>query len=328
MPIKTMNNNGLQVLEEVPGEYAIYIDKDAVFTTVQRYVPGTYQEFSDRKSLIDSSAGLMKSYSITWSTQDSVNLINEINNKALKRLEEQPMMLPVEGEETPNEIQVLSARAVPITYECCFRVGNEGVYVGEGYENLANDRTTGWKTSATILGSGLYIINTDNPIESVYPFNKSGVSVPNEKYSFNWEVAKGEGFQIKQSNRCVGGDKVISVEKSGTYTITTDQNATSVSDLSYVRLTTTNSITIKLQITKTPTPKPFVKSVMPSGKLDRISNANETTHTFLNKGDGVVTFGNGYFSLKGENIQQLLVYKALLTEQEKQTELAKDIKLR
>ncbi|MGL6132547.1 MAG: hypothetical protein ACRCZ9_13120, partial [Fusobacteriaceae bacterium] len=41
MPIKTINMAGIQKWEETE-DYIIYLDKDAVMTTVEQYVTGAY----------------------------------------------------------------------------------------------------------------------------------------------------------------------------------------------------------------------------------------------------------------------------------------------
>lgn len=306
MPIKTMNNNGLQVLEEVAGEYKILIDKDAVFTTVQKYVPGSYQTFMERKADVDNSRSLLKGYNIEWSQQDDSDLFIQCNNEALQKLESQAMMLPVDGEEV--QPVVLEPKTVPTTYECCFRVDkNSGeIYIGEGYEVLKYNRSdeNGMVhfTETTVLG-----------LFGAHMGFKNG-----NEYTLCVDVFKETDYATSPNWVKTGTLKYITkvCDDIWAWFHQIDFNSTN------------NGVDYRVYGTKTSTPKPFVKSVMPSGKLDRISNANETTHTFLNKGDGVVTFGNGYFSLKGDKIDKLLVYKGILTEEQKQIELNKTFKVR
>ncbi|MGL5714605.1 MAG: hypothetical protein ACRCX2_16410 [Paraclostridium sp.] len=324
MPIKTMNNNGLQVLEEVPGEYKIYIDKDVIMTTVAKYAPGSYQTFMDRKADVDNSRSLLKGYKIEWTQKDDSDLFIQCNNEAISKIENQPMTL-----DEPTQPVVLEPKTVPTTYECCFRVGNDGVYVGEGYENLLSTRIN--NPISTSIEGYFVTSKTTATIDNPYRFSplaNKGVSAQ-EVYSAKYEVIKGFEWFDRIEFHNSGFNSGTKMRNESGYHSELCIKATDSGINLYVKQGAPAGVEIisKVSITKTSTPKPFVKSVMPSGKLDRITNANETTHTFLNKGDGVVTFGNGYFSLKGEKIQRLLVYKALLTEQEKQAELAKDIKL-
>ncbi|MGL5722906.1 hypothetical protein [Cetobacterium sp.] len=335
MPIKTMNNNGLQVLEEVPGEYKIYIDKDAVMTTVAKYAPGSYQTFMERKADVDNSRSLLKGYKIEWTQQDDSDLFIQCNNEAISKIENQPMTL-----DEPTQPVVLGPKTVPTTYECCFRVGNDGVYVGEGYENLCSN--IGSLTLGHMVGTNLNIY--DNVDSQTFTGNASASIIINvllknainigEKYYIYSRIVNRSKYSITLTFNAltVTGNSILPNEDKAFRVVF---EAFANSSLNYqVRGNNVAGdefyfdIYKDKMIVKSDASKPFVKSVMPSGKLDRITNANETTHTFLNKGDGVVTFGNGYFSLKSEKIQQLLVYNALLTEQEKRAELAKDIKLR
>lgn len=330
MPIKTMNNNGLQVLEEVPGEYKIYIDKDAVMTTVAKYAPGSYQTFMERKADVDNSRSLLKGYKIEWTQKDDSDLFIQCNNETISKIENQPMTL-----DEPTQPVVLEPKTVPTTYECCFRMDKKSgeIYIGEGYENLFSSARN-WANVVDVVET------TGNATEGWYTAKWIGANRTDSFNPFvtnNLTVNSGDVFSF--NFKCKTDCKINMVGFGGP----DGQFSSDLNSITASTSTTNRHLTLRYQqiaftqgwqetvynicITKTSTPKPFVKSVMPSGKLAFVTEVNETTHTFLNKGDGVVTFGNGYFSLKGDKIEQFLVYNALLTEQEKQTELAKDIKL-
>ncbi|MGL5712820.1 MAG: hypothetical protein ACRCX2_07360, partial [Paraclostridium sp.] len=347
MPIKTMNNNGLQVLEEVPGEYKIYIDKDAVFTTVAKYAPGSYQTFMERKADVDNSRSLLKGYKIEWTQQDDSELFIQCNNEAISKIENQPMTL-----DEPTQPVVLEPKTVPATYECCFRMDKKSgeFYIGEGYER----KYVGFNGFSVggIFGSSGFSVVSDNVDSEGYRtvaiektgdtsasrdyFISCGKSTPSNKINhIIVDIELPAGVTIEQTRG--SGIDPYTKRADGMYECFTTANSGNNYDRLFSlkkSMSVGEMVAVKYKIYSvyedlpSPNPKPHINSVMPSGKLDRISNANESTRTFLNKGDGVVTFGNGYFSLKGDRIQQLLVYNALLTEQEKQTELAKDIKLR
>ncbi|MGL5716657.1 MAG: hypothetical protein ACRCX2_26820, partial [Paraclostridium sp.] len=142
-PFKTINNSGIKIMEETE-DYQIWIDKDAVMTTVEKYVTGSYQTFLERKADIDGSVELLSLHEIEWTAQDDAKLFEDINNEALVKLEQSVMMLPVDGE---NEVQpiILEPKTVPTTYECCFRVDKKekNFYIGEGYEYFIKDFSTG-----------------------------------------------------------------------------------------------------------------------------------------------------------------------------------------
>ncbi|MGL5712358.1 MAG: hypothetical protein ACRCX2_05010, partial [Paraclostridium sp.] len=289
MPIKTINMAGLQKWEETD-DYIIYLDKDAVMTTVEQYVTGTYDLFKERKADIDGAMELLKMNNIEWTSEDDSKLILDINKAQLERIANTPTTM--EEDAVP---QTFTTRAVPTTYEACFRVGKKSgeIYIGEGYEYFIKDFSTG----AYDISSSTFNFSTNT--------------------DYNIKITTTESVSTHQ--QCFTEVKVLDVDFYKFRTL---------GDIGSYAFKVRPGALNTIHYTKTSTPKPFVKSIMPSGKLSFVTRTTDATHTFLNKGDGVVTFENGYFSLKGDNIQQFLVYNALLTEQEKQAELAKDIKLR
>ncbi|MGL5717611.1 MAG: hypothetical protein ACRCX2_31645 [Paraclostridium sp.] len=293
MPIKTTNMAGLQKWEETE-DYIIYLCKDATMTTVQNYVTGTFQTFQERISDIESSQELMKSYSIEWTEQDSINLINEINNEALVKLEQSVMMLPVDGE---NEVQpiILEPKTVPTTYECCFRVDKKekNFYIGEGYENFADKKPlnqTGLTSTIDYLSDGWARVT----------YTESGNTSSNRVYlsKLKQPISDEVGVYFKANFRNVnggfsvfGGDfngNRLSFSKDGI--VVGNLTNTQKPDAGFATFIFSNSVQQsfeieldKLIITKTSTPKPFVKSVMPSGKLAFVTGATSETHSFLGK---------------------------------------------
>ncbi|MGL5711812.1 MAG: hypothetical protein ACRCX2_02230 [Paraclostridium sp.] len=240
MPIKTINMAGIQKWEETE-DYIIYLDKDAVMTTVEQYVTGAYDKFQDVKALIDTFTEMLSENGIEWTTEDDSKLFTDINDSMLEEIINTPTQL-----DEPTEIQTFTSKAVPTTYECCFRTDkkNGEIYIGEGYNNV---------------------------------------------------------------------DGVV------------------------------------------PSGKPFVKSIMPSGKLAFVTGANSDTHTLITKDNS--TFKE-YTISRDENLEttiidfreeelvfvevldnvmgevkfngqykQILIYKGILTDAEKETEDAKEISL-
>ncbi|MGL5049339.1 MAG: hypothetical protein ACRC6E_01735 [Fusobacteriaceae bacterium] len=284
MPIKTRNMNGLQKWEETE-DYIIYIDKDAVMTTVENYVVGAYDLFMERKANVDSNESLMKDYEIEWTEEDDSKLMLDINNYLLS----QPVTLE-EDEVSPS----LETKVVPTTYEACFRVDKKtkDVYVGEGYENVYLPRNK-WTT----IGVGATIIQTN--LEGGW--KKAIIKVPNGDYSPRIESETFIGNQsyfseIKIRNNkkefkmhvWVDADgvsgKTIPVADSSTHFEGNNFN----SALEPIRFNIVAGV-LDLEFeffcfaTKTATEKPFVKTVMPNCKLDIITTAEPLTHSFIIK---------------------------------------------
>lgn len=283
MPIKTTNMAGLQKWEETE-DYTIYLCKDATMTTVQRYVAGTFQEFQERKALIDSSQELMRSYTIEWTDQDSINLINEINDVALTKLEQSVMMLPVDSEEFVNEIPVLLPRAVPVTYECCFRVDKKSgeIYIGEGYENLF--------TNFSVYSSDLFeVTRAENDIGIVWkgPSGRNSFNIGSTNLAMNINDNISVNFKTNTPSSCINSivtapSNTVYNSLSFTTTVADSVIRPRANNFNFTENYTENIS--NFQITKTTNSKPFVKSVMPSGKLAFVTNGSMENYSSIVKG--------------------------------------------
>ena len=331
MPIKTIDNAGLSIYEETD-DYYILMDKNRVETTVQNYATGTSDIFYSRMRDIENSQGLMRGYSISWSKEDSSKMLLDINSEQLEKLAQTPSLMPFEED---TRALTLETKAVPTSYMCCIRVDKRTgeIYSSDGYENI---KTT---DHYTIYHDARYINNNED-LEITWKVKTSNCAISGkqynlgEPYSFSfyndtptsisdtrliWKNFTNHKMGYNEQSKLFEYSSENIVDVRCYFEANLNNVPFNIGDVTIVR---------KFQITQTPNIKPFVKSIFPNGKLEFESTVNETTHTFLIKGNGVITFGSGSFSLKGEKIQQLLVYKGLLTEQEKQAELAKDIRLK
>lgn len=284
MPFKTKDNAGLQILEETP-DYIQYICKNAIFTTVQKYVPGVYQTFMERMIDIESSNDLIKSYNIEWTHEDNSNLFIQLNNEALEKLESQPMMLPIEGEE-PTQPIVLEPKTVPTTYDCCFTVrkdDNYSLYINEGYENLFPINIF------FDYGNGYFYKSLKNP-NSVYNVLKMVTSVPNLKYYVKYEEVKNVGINDMKVHINQGSLPTLTIQPSDRISdyggiITTVTQAQFQIRFDALEVNTEIKFDIKKPIiVNSNTQKPFVKTIQPNCKLAFETFATSETHSFIMKG--------------------------------------------
>lgn len=346
MPIKTLNMAGLQKWEETD-DYIIYLDKDAVMTTVENYIGGTYSLFLERKALIDGTIELLRENEIEWTSEDDSKLLLDINKAQLEKITNTPVTM--EEDAIP---QTFETKSLPTTYECCFRIDKKSgeIYIGEGYEN--NHKLTGVGKWITERNSFKIVSGTVNTYKLGYGEPQGYVNGPYPVFKVG--LTGGQSFRVafkEVSEPTIEGKKIyglanyIANDEEYSSTISTglpdgwyETKIDILKDLEKEHLRApqlrnhkdgdTTGWSIDVEAYVLPWGKPIVKNVMPSGKMTFITEVNETTHTFLNKGDGVVTFGNGYFSFKGERVEQLLVYKGILTQNEKDAELDKNITLK
>lgn len=313
MPINTLNNSGLKVWEETE-DYFIYIDKDAVTTRVEKYVVGSYQTFLERKADVEGNMELVKSYT-TWTQEDDSNLFIRCNNEALEKLARTPSLIPETVEEVPPP--VLEPRAVPTSYNCCFRVDRKTgeIYIDEGYENYTKEPTgdfinieNGFKQiSGQVSTSGHLPEHIDLELKFDLKTCGSFVSVDNKTQSNLFRQLKDDKNYSKIFNTStIHTFPIIFYNQGGV-------DGFEVTNLSLL-----------------PPNKPFVKTIMPNGKLSFTTNATSETHTFIAKGENTTysTTGTEINLYGNEKLKQFLVYKGLLTSEEVQVENARPVLLK
>ncbi|MGL4645321.1 MAG: hypothetical protein ACRCVH_13430 [Vagococcus fluvialis] len=292
MPLKTLNGNGLQKFEETE-DYCIYICKDAIMTTVEKYAPGAYQKFQETQALINSNEGLLKEYSIEWVNKDDADLFIQINNDEVAKIESKPIMLPVEGEE-PTQPIVLEPKTVPTTYECCFTVrkdDNYSLYINDGYENLASQgyKTNGVRITHIEKYSKVLLTNTAK-LDTLYYYPVISPNfVVNTKYYCDFKVIDRESnFRYAVSyNGSTFLDRADNSHGVLEFNTSESDNLSGAYGFGFYmqpRLEIGSEYTIRIQITKTNTPKPFVKTIQPNCKLAFETPATSETHSFIMKG--------------------------------------------
>ncbi|MGL6167462.1 MAG: hypothetical protein ACRC0Y_04145 [Fusobacteriaceae bacterium] len=310
MPIKTRNMNGLQKWEETE-DYIIYLDKDAVMTTVENYVVGAYDLFMERKANVDSNESLMKDYKIEWTEEDDSKLMLDTNNYLLS----QPVTLE-EDEVSPS----LETKVVPTTYEACFRVDKKtkDVYVGEGYENLYDGDFT--IPDCFEKEGDKYVVRVDPLLTSRWV---NFIDTPTTYLAGQVNNYRSESHQLEVSDRLKerfvsvgffgGSPGYITNSSTISQTFFYKENiltfggtkkfdaVKNISSASHGLLTNVywnmdentpiDNITngdcwfkvLKYMVTKTATEKPFVKTIMPNAKLALMSSCASDTHSFVMK---------------------------------------------
>lgn len=302
MPFKTRDNAGLKILEETP-DYIQYICKNAVMTTAEQYVVGSYDTFMVRMRDIEGSQELMRSYNITWTSQDSINLFHEINNAELERISNTPIMLP-ENEE--NQPLILESKTVPVDYDCCFTVrkdDNYSFYINEGYENLwSNTLSANLNTINSKSGTGVETISYINKVNGGI-FKLKGTSNTSVPFIFIRPVGINQDDILSSTGYCSFNRIGYKVGTTGGIPSNTLTYVDNIFKITNAKMVNVNFMVTVLkesqsqigedydvevdfknfQITKTSTQKPFVKSIQPNCKLAFNTPATSETHSFIMK---------------------------------------------
>lgn len=287
IPFKTINNNGLKIWEETE-DYIIYIDKDAITTTVEKYVVGSYQTFMERMKDIEESNELIKSYNIEWTSEDSSNLFIQINNEALEKLEQSAMLL---SEDTISI--VLDPKTVPTSYECCFTIrkdDNFSFYINNGYENLFP------LEQFYDYGNGSYFKSLKNP---TYPYNvlKLITTTPDLKYYINYKEVENVGINPMKVHMNISALQTLIIQPSNKIfdyggAVTTVSQAHLQVRFDALEINTEIKFNIKKPIiVKSDIQKPFIKSIQPNCKIYFTTPATCHSHSFIMK--GIISHTNG-----------------------------------
>ncbi|MGL6099366.1 MAG: hypothetical protein ACRC0G_07060, partial [Fusobacteriaceae bacterium] len=303
MPIKTINMAGLQKWEETD-DYIIYLDKNSVMTTVEQYVTGSYDKFQEVKALVDTYTEMLVENGIEWTAEDDSKLFTDINDLMLEEIINRPTQL-----DKPTEIRTFTSKAVPTTYGCCFRTDkkNGEIYVGEGYENLVNGRIYCENENVKLESGKVVFLDDTSKSINFSRFKLSDVDsvIIGDKYSTTAIIRE----QNTQKLYTRSATSFFSCDIDGTFKVTGSADNVSFSNKTlkftteilatnqiyhgqvgfgetereYTTAKKDDSFKLDVQVTKTATPKPFIKSIMPSGKLTFITTANSDTHTLITK---------------------------------------------
>lgn len=207
------------------------------------------------------------------------------------------------------------------------------IYSSDKYENLVSDARKNDLTTELSYDNKLKkfrLTSLTDERKTKYIGINNNLFEARVDYSLTWDLDGNAGNQRIVSFTEVFSESIQSTSKKGNISLVSKDGAKGRGYLIYMPETAPIGTFIEgnIQITKTATEKPFIRNTIPNGIMKFMTGATELTHTFLIKGDGVIIFENDGFILKGEKIEKVLVYKGVLTEQEKQIELAKDIKLK
>lgn len=280
-------------VEHVPRVYKIYSDGEV--QTVMGYagLGGLYNETMKTiyEEEIARGVDIQSRTHITSDINFHKMLVEQLNQDNIAKVErEQAQLLSVRNT-MKEEVQPLvkSMQRVITTINFCCRVDLEdgSIYIGEGYENYTsfyNGERAGVTT--TVENNFLATATVTGNASTMYSVFMNSGSEINQQYTINYEILEGVNFfdRVAFLNNDTGVT-IINRELSGSITQVSMSSAFNNFN-TYFKASSTigDYIKYKVNVTKTSTPKPFVKSHMPVGKLAFITNATSETHSFVMKG--------------------------------------------
>lgn len=296
MPIQRLDpNRDLEsyCVEHVEGVYKIYSDGAMVETMGYSGLGNLYNEAMKTiyEEEIARGVDIQSASHITSNIEFYRMLVEQLNQDNIAKVESQQTKLlsvrnTLEEEEQPL---VKSIQRVITTINFCCRVDLEdgSIYIGEGYENISV--STKRVANVEKNENGYLVFTTIQEIDHIYLYNTllPGGKFINEYFSINYEILNYESFDRIEFHRGFFATSKALRNIKGVYTGLSKPVESESRDGMNIYFKVGSSIGSKLEakicITKTSTPKPFVKSMMPSGKLAFITNATSETHSFVIK---------------------------------------------
>lgn len=293
MPIQGLDmSKGIEYYckDFVPNVYKIYTDGDVVNVMGYSGLGDLYNEALQTIYTEEIARGvdIQSANHITSSQEFHTMLVEQLNRDNIARVESQPVTLDENGEEIEPLVQSMQRVITTINFCCRVDLEDGSIYIGEGYENLLknilNDSTEYYRCSSdgtfTVIKNGGAIFSYVNQAgetndHSLYFYIDRDLKLAdNTTININGGLSSApqspSGFYDKTnfSIRRNGYGVVNGLNKKVTVMINPEIGSYKI---------------LKQQLTKTSTPKPFVKSMMPSGKLAFITNATSETHSFVMK---------------------------------------------
>lgn len=246
------------------------------------YIDGVKQEkfelTSEKTDLIkinNNKIFAFKSGKIKLSTEHSFFTLS-INDKLVK---EEPCIF------------TRDTKVIPIPIDFCCRIDKKTgeIYIGEGYENLVQ-QSNFFSDGASIINwneDGSFKSKVSKESISYLTFTRRIENNIGEKISVNFEIINNPNnfkrFVPYNEDFDYIGDKDFI--KKGKGVGTTKKTPLTYGYLFYLENNNglNATVTMKACITKTSTPKPFVKTIMPQCKFTLITSATSETHSFIMK---------------------------------------------
>lgn len=290
MPIQGLDmSKGLEhyCVEHVEGVYKIYTDGNV--QTVMGYA-GLGDLYNEAMAMIYEEeiargANIQSKTHITSDINFHRMLVEQLNQDNIAKVEREEAQFLSVRNVLKEEVQplVMSEQRVITSINFCCRVDLQdgSIYIGEGYENL-------FYNFEPYTGS-LFEVNKQQYGVKIIWKGSSGRNSLNIG-RIPTRIAVSENFSISfKTDKEISCINSITTSPSNTLYNSLRFTATSQDELILPRINNfnfTENYTEELDFviaTKTSTHKPFVKTMMPSGKLGFITKASSGTHSFMVK---------------------------------------------
>ncbi|MGL5315180.1 MAG: hypothetical protein ACRC92_18135, partial [Peptostreptococcaceae bacterium] len=291
-----LNISGGKTLDECKVEetedYIIYADGGTQTRMgrkglAQKYIEALNTIYSEE---IEKGSNILSPKHLTSEVQfhsDLLDILNDEHNKEIEAAYEAQLKVKNTLTDEPY-LEPLSEQRVFVSINFACRIDKKTgeFYIGEGYENIVSTTVNGGIEIQKIQDGLFKLVATRTSYSSVVWYR--GLE-SNTNYSYYWNTVKNVGNFLRvrtPDNTFV--NSFYSTNSLGEITMRTVETKPQF-DLVYEleEGEIGREVEVKMQLTKTSTPKPFVKSVMPNGKLAFVTNATSETHSFVMKGVNV-----------------------------------------
>ncbi len=165
-------------------------------------------------------------------------------------------------------------------------IGQNDLYIGKGYENLIKNTALG-NTSYTKDGFIFTLVCNTDDVTSKYITIESGRTIANTDYTLSWEVLEGiEHFNYGVLFGTSFDPQVQSSSPKGTLTSTSIADPAGNCGILYMKHDSPSGakVVVKVSMTKTSIPVPYIKDSIPDGKCVLNSPWTSKDHSFIFSG--------------------------------------------
>lgn len=306
MPLSISGGKKLEeCLVEETEDYKIYADGGTQIRMgrtglAQKYIEALNTIYSEE---IEKGSNILSPKHLTSEVQfhsDLLDILNDEHNKEIEAAYEAQLKVRNTLTDEPY-LEPLSEQRVFVAINFACRIDKKSgeIYIGEGYENLF--------TGTLSINDGykvLELIETEN--DFVYTVENTRGDVNSIFSIFTKDVSfSGETFVYSQAYGILSNENKENILISNSYDSKIDITPNSDKTLDNIIKRSTSNISVRFgnanktlgNVTKfiiskkiflrkaknLTDKKPFVKSIMPSGKLAFVTNATSETHSFVMK---------------------------------------------
>lgn len=295
MPIKTYNDMPIEeCIYEETDDYIIYCDRT---TMVMNAMPNLYTRFLEweKENAVEVSENVART--LVGIEKDYDKILYDLNCELIEEELNKPTLynMAMEEEEPTFTWDMLSDEVMPTPEHFACRIDKKTgeIYIGEGYENLFPFEKFSSVNCNTFFASLKNPTAKNNVLKTISQ-NANG-DIYYLRYAKVYNLGQND-IKVNVNRLDIDPKTVQPNSAILNYEGVIEMNSTTHFQVRFDAFDIDTEIQFNIEcpiITKTSTPKPFVRKFMPDGKLTLVTNATSETHSFVMKGINTIVKPSG-----------------------------------